>query len=213
MSAKSKDNNAMSQSAEVPKSITSTRQSSRHSQISLRENYHGLAIAMIVAVASLIPWTAYLAVQLPGHFRAANWSLTWVGFDTVLMAILASAAWAAWFERQVLAPLAVIAATLLLCDAWFDINTSFGTNGEPFTIATAMLGNIPLALYFIFLVRHIMLRSAEHLADASAVFKCHHLSDLPIFFSVDGSEGASKSDQNLGQTLNLEESNCPNGDY
>ena len=86
----------------TPKSPEDTRRFSRHWRVSLRDNYHGLAVAMMFAVGSLIPWTAYLAIQLPGHFRAANWSITWVGFDSVLMIILALTAWAAWFERQVI---------------------------------------------------------------------------------------------------------------
>ena len=180
-------------------------------RFSLKENHHGLAIAMMVAVGSLIPWTAYLAIALPGHFRAANWSLAWVGFDSVLMLVLALTAWAAWFERQVLAPLAMVAATLLLCDAWFDVNTSYGTRGDAFTILTATLGNIPLAAYFILLVRHIMLRSAQHLAEEDATFRHPHLSDLPIFLAFASSEGASESDQSPVTSPVLEEPRSPNG--
>lgn len=63
-----------------------------------------LAIAVVTIVAGMIPWTAYLAWSLPGHFRAHNWDIAWVGFDAGLIAVLAYMAWAAWFRRQILAP-------------------------------------------------------------------------------------------------------------
>jgi len=119
---------------------------------------------MIAVVVGLIPWTGYLAWSLPGHFRAHDWSLAWVGFDTVLIVVLAYVAWAAWFRRQILAPAAIVAATMLLCDAWFDVNTSFGTRGELLTIVTAVFGNLPLAIFLIFLARRIMMRSAAVIA-------------------------------------------------
>jgi len=125
-----------------------------------------LARAVLAIVAGLIPWTAYLAWSLPGHFRAHNWRLAWVGFDVGLIVVLAYTAWAAWARRQILAPTAIVAATMLICDAWFDVNTSFATKGEALTIVTALGGNLPLALVFILLARRIMLRSAAALAEA-----------------------------------------------
>jgi len=125
-----------------------------------------LARAVLAIVAGLIPWTAYLAWSLPGHFRAHNWRLAWVGFDVGLIVVLAYTAWAAWTRRQILAPTAIVAATMLICDAWFDVNTSFATKGEALTIVTALGGNLPLALVFILLARRIMLRSAAALAEA-----------------------------------------------
>ena len=97
-----------------------------------------LARAVLAIVAGLIPWTAYLAWSLPGHFRAHNWRLAWVGFDVGLIVVLAYTAWAAWTRRQILAPTAIVAATMLICDAWFDVNTSFATKGEALTIVTAL---------------------------------------------------------------------------
>lgn len=124
-----------------------------------------LSVAVIAIVVGMIPWTAYLAVSLPRHFDAHNWRLAWVGFDGAVIVVLAFTAWAAWFHRQILAPTAIVVATLLTCDAWFDVNTSFHTPGEVLTIVTALCANIPAALFFALLARHIMLRSA---AAASA---------------------------------------------
>ncbi len=131
------------------------------------ELHRALSSVMIVIIVGLIPWTAYLAISLPGHFRAHDWSVAWVGFDAALIAVLAYTAWAAWFRRQILAPTAIIAATMLLCDAWFDVNTSFGTGGEAVAILTAVLCNLPLAIFFFWLARRIMLRTAAVIAAAT----------------------------------------------
>jgi hypothetical protein len=121
---------------------------------------------MVAAVVIMVPWTAFLAATLPSRFRAHNWDVAWVGFDTVLMLVLIGTAWAAWYRRQMLAMMSVVAGTMLLCDAWFDINTSWGTSGLAVTILTALIGNIPLSLFFFWLARRIMLRTAASLARA-----------------------------------------------
>ncbi len=115
----------------------------------------------------MIPWTAYLAISLPVRFRAHNWNVAWVGFDSALMIVLALTAWAAWYRRQILAATAIVAATMLVCDAWFDVNTSLGTKDEYVTILTALLANLPMALFFTWLARRIMLRTAAVLAAAT----------------------------------------------
>jgi hypothetical protein len=144
-----------------------------------------LARAIVAIVVGLIPWTAYLAWSLPGHFRAHNWRLAWVGFDAALIAVLAYTAWAAWARRQILAPTAIVAATMLICDAWFDVNTSFGTRGEALAIVTALGGNLPLALVFILLARQIMLRSAAILAEARGVHdRPRHARDVTMPFAA-----------------------------
>ncbi len=126
-----------------------------------------LSMSILAGVAMLIPWTSFLAVTLPSHFRAHNWSVTWVGFDAALMLVLIATAWAAWFRRQVLAALSVVAATMLLCDAWFDVNTAWGTHGVKVSIATALAGNIPLSLALLWLTRRILLGTAAVVAVAT----------------------------------------------
>jgi hypothetical protein len=147
------------------------------------ELHRWLAGAIIAIVAGLIPWTAYLAWSLPRHLQARNWRLAWVGFDAALIAVLAYTAWAAWARRQILAPTAIVAATMLVCDAWFDVNTSFGTRGEVVTIVTALGGNLPLAIAFILLARRIMLRSAAMLAEArGATKRPRHVHEVAMAF-------------------------------
>jgi len=149
------------------------------------ELHRWVARAIVAIVVGLIPWTAYLAWSLPEHFRAHNWSLAWVGFDVALIAVLSYTAWAAWARRQILAPTAIVAATMLICDAWFDVNTSFGTRGEALTIVTALGGNLPLALVLILLARRIMLRSAALLAEArGAEDRPRHAHDVALPFAI-----------------------------
>lgn len=144
-----------------------------------------LSAAMLAIVIGLIPWTAFLAITLPRHFRAHDWRLAWVGFDAALIAVLIHTAWAAWFRRQVLLVSTIVGATMLICDAWFDVNTSFGTKGELLTIITALLGNLPLAVFFIWLARQIMARSAHVIYEHEGLpGPPRHLSQITFPFAT-----------------------------
>ncbi len=125
-----------------------------------------LSGTLIVGVLAMIPWTVFLSLSLPVRFNAHDWNVAWVGFDSALIVVLVTTAWAAWFRRQILAATSIVAATMLLCDAWFDINTSIGTKYQFSSILTALIGNVPMAAFFILLSRHIMLRTAAVLAAA-----------------------------------------------
>lgn len=116
-----------------------------------------LAGGFAVLLAGLVPWTVFLAFTLHARFEARHWNLAWVGFDTVLAAALAITAWAAWSRRQILVAAALATASMLLCDAWFDVATSLGTPDQALTIATALLAELPLAAFLFWLARRIML--------------------------------------------------------
>jgi len=102
-----------------------------------------------------------LGPVLPGKYDAEHWSLLWTGFDVVLLAVLGYAGWAAWFRRQILATTSIVAGTLLLCDAWFDIITSIGNSDEWLSLLTGFGIEIPLAVSFLCLYRHIILKTLE----------------------------------------------------
>src|SRR5579863_5797168 len=71
----------------------------------------------------LIPWSALLATSLPSTTRVHHWAISWVGLD---LAEAASAVGTAVFLRRNdrrAALSAVILASLLCCDAWFDVCT------------------------------------------------------------------------------------------
>jgi hypothetical protein len=106
----------------------------------------------------LVPWLAYLAVTLPDRHRAHQWRLAWVGFDVALVLGFAATAWFGWRRRQVVVTAFVVTATLLLCDAWFDVTLSWGGREQTASIVTAVGGEIPLAL-FLLVVYHRLVRA------------------------------------------------------
>jgi hypothetical protein len=115
----------------------------------------------------LIPWIAYLATSLPTRYVAAQWKVAWVGFDIALVATLSWTAWNAWHRRQLLVVSAVVTATLLVCDAWFDIVLDWGTRHIAVSIATAVLAELPLAA--------LLLRVAARLIRAVQRARWHEL--------------------------------------
>jgi hypothetical protein len=111
----------------------------------------------VVAAVAMLPWVAFLGATLPPRYDAGHWNLLWVGFDVALVCVLGYAAWAAWFRRQILGSTTLVAGTLLLCDAWFDVITSIGHRDQWLTLLTAVGGELPLAFFFFWLYRRIVL--------------------------------------------------------
>src|SRR5215203_4766934 len=72
-------------------------------------------VLMLGCVAALIPWPVFLASNLPIHYEARNWVATWVGFDLILIAMLAATAVFGWRRRQLLFPTAFASGVLLVC--------------------------------------------------------------------------------------------------
>jgi hypothetical protein len=142
-----------------------------------------ITTAFLLLAGALVPWTMYLGFSLPPKYNAGHWVLLWTGFDVALIAVLAFAGWAAWFRRQVVASTALVAGTLLLCDAWFDIIMSLGHGDEWVTLATGFGCEIPLAVFFFWLYRRI---SLDTLAAFHRLLNDRlppgHLHDAPILF-------------------------------
>jgi hypothetical protein len=172
-----------------------------------------VALGVFVVVIGMVPWTGYLAVTLPGHFRSHNWNVAWVGFDAALMAVLAFNAWAVWTKRQILAGSAIVAATMLVCDAWFDVNTSFGTRGEVVTIVTAVFGNLPMAAFLVWMARGVMRRTvAAFVGGTTGTEPPRHLRDAPLLFSSpDPTGGGPRGDAAAGGPAGGDEAGGPAG--
>jgi hypothetical protein len=102
-------------------------------------------IVIIVCCVVLAAWTGFLAVTLPRYYRAGDWRGAWVGFDIALLAALAATGWAAWRGRQVLIICLIVLATLLLCDAWFDVVLDLRTPGFQLSLLSAVAIELPLA--------------------------------------------------------------------
>ena len=122
---------------------------------------------LTAASAALVPWTIYLAITLPRHYTASHWRLTWVGLDIVMSVFLARTAWLT--HRRAYGPVvvsAVVAGTLLFVDAWFDVTTATGRADRLAALATAVFGEIPLAL-LLFWVAHRALNSPHRTPTAA----------------------------------------------
>lgn len=140
-----------------------------------------LVLMLTAASVGLIPWTVLLAVTLPPRYLAGHWTVTWVGFDSILLAFLALTAWLAWRRRQAVVITAFVAATLLTCDAWFDITTSAGRTDTVYAVLSAAFLELPLA-GLLFAVAHHLLsytvgqaRAGQGTPEAAA-----HLFKLPL---------------------------------
>jgi hypothetical protein len=124
----------------------------------------------IVCCVALAVWIGVLAVTLPRYYRAGGWRGAWVGFDLAELAAFAAAAWAAWRGRQVLIMCLIVLATLLLCDAWFDVTLNVRTSRFMVSLLSALLIEIPLAVVAILGARRLLrltigrIRSREGLA-------------------------------------------------
>jgi hypothetical protein len=111
---------------------------------------------IIVCCVVLAAWIGVLAVTLPGDYRAGGWRGAWVGFDVALLAAFAVTGWAAWRRRQVLIICLVVLATLLCCDAWFDVSLDVRTSGFALSVLSAVFVELPLATLAIIGARRLL---------------------------------------------------------
>jgi hypothetical protein len=110
------------------------------------------AVLALGACAAMVPWTVMLAYTLPERYTAHHWSITWVGFDLLLGASFAVTAGAALLgRRRAIWAATLVTATLLTCDAWFDITTASSPSSLMSSILTGAAGNLPLAGLMIYL--------------------------------------------------------------
>ena len=95
--------------------------------------------------AVLVPWTLWLAATLPERHVARNFDIAWSGFDVALAVTLIATGvgllrGATWTQGA-----AAAAATLLVCDAWFDVLTSAPGAERMTAVAMAVLAELPVA--------------------------------------------------------------------
>jgi hypothetical protein len=110
----------------------------------LRRNWAATILA--VAAVVLLPWAIALNLILPSRHLADHWDIAWTGFDIVLALSLLATAYTAVRRRDLVRGLAPVSATLLLCDAWFDVLTASNGTDLEVAILLAVLGELPLAL-------------------------------------------------------------------
>jgi hypothetical protein len=113
-------------------------------------------IIIVICCVVLAAWIGVLAVTLPRYYRAGGWRGAWVGFDLALLAAFVATGWAAWRRRQVLLICLVVLATLLCCDAWFDVVLDARTSGFLVSLLTAVFIELPLAALAILAARRLL---------------------------------------------------------
>ena len=111
---------------------------------------------IIICCIALAAWTGLLAATLPRYYRAGGWRGAWVGFDLALLAAFVATGWASWRRRQILIICLVVLATLLCCDAWFDVVLDAHTNGFWLSLLSAVLIELPLAALAILGARRLL---------------------------------------------------------
>ncbi|MFC8502026.1 hypothetical protein ACFUC1_06670 [Pedococcus sp. NPDC057267] len=98
-----------------------------------------------------IPWTVWLAIQLPSSKPAAHYDLAWAGFDAALVVVLLATAWSAVRITPWLPVLAGATGTMVLVDAWFDVVTAPTAEERWLAVGMAVVVEGPLASVCIWL--------------------------------------------------------------
>jgi hypothetical protein len=104
-----------------------------------------LGRGLIVAGAGMIPWLAGLAVQLPSQTTAYHWAAAWTGLDAMEAAGLAATGLLLLRRDDRYRLTAMVTATLLVVDAWFDVTTSAPGGDQAIAIAMAVCAELPVA--------------------------------------------------------------------
>jgi hypothetical protein len=104
----------------------------------------------------LIPWLGYLSVSLPNHHEVDQWRFAWVGFDGALITAIGITALCAWRRLQIFIPWAIVTATLLCCDAWFDIVLDWNSDELSGAILAAAFAELPLAALLVYAARKMI---------------------------------------------------------
>jgi hypothetical protein len=105
-------------------------------------------IILVISAVVLVPWIAYLAVTLPRVYVTHNWDEAWVGFDILLLLLIAATAVLGILRRQMVMLTGFATGVLLICDAWFDWMTSNRADVGWATL-TALFVELPLAALLI----------------------------------------------------------------
>lgn len=127
------------------------------------------ATVMTAASIALIPWIVLLGLTLPHRYVAGHWTLTWVGFDLLLLASLGATGWFAWRKKQAVILAALASGTLLTCDAWFDVTTASGRVDVTVAVIAAALIELPLAAVLFFTAHRLLHATARRMLVAQAL--------------------------------------------
>ena len=109
-----------------------------------------------LAGVGLLPWTVYLIVTLPGrHLQTGYYDLAWGGFDVALAALLVATGVGLLCRKLWVQSTATAAATMLVCDAWFDVLSSNPGQERLVAIMLAFAVELPSAVVCLLIARHV----------------------------------------------------------
>jgi hypothetical protein len=118
------------------------------------------ALVSVAACAVLAGWIIVLLLTLHQSFHAQHWRGVWAGFDLALLVAFAATGWAFWRGRQIVIALLIITATLLLCDAWFDVLLDLGSADVWASVLSAVFVELPMAFLMFNAARRLIRLSA-----------------------------------------------------
>jgi uncharacterized membrane protein len=116
--------------------------------------YRWFTPLLVLVGLVLVAWTLALAYRLPAEHTSRHWDVAWVGFDIALTAALIATGWGIARRASWASSAAAAAATLLLCDAWFDNVLANGSAERIEAGLEAALVEVPLAIFLLWLARH-----------------------------------------------------------
>src|SRR5439155_17325461 len=113
-----------------------------------------VAPAFVTMAVVLVPWTAWLYLSLPADAEANHWALAWAGFDVGLGLSLTATAVLVWRRSPLSEMSATVTATILVCDAWFDVLTARGWQVLQAALLAALV-ELPLAVFCLWIARKV----------------------------------------------------------
>ena len=113
-----------------------------------------VARTFVLLGVCLLPWTVLLALTLPARHGTTHYGLAWTGFDVALAAVLLGTGIGAARQAAWLQGVAAAAATLLICDAWFDVLSSTSHYEVITALMLALFVELPVAAACLFVARH-----------------------------------------------------------
>lgn len=117
-------------------------------------------VTYLVMAISLVPWIFNLANNLPTRHLVGHWDAVWVGFDVLMLTVLAMTLYFA-YKRLIWAALTgSILATLFIVDSWFDIMTSQPGREQRISIIFGFL-EVSLALVTYKFIYHFFKESSR----------------------------------------------------
>ncbi|WP_405437601.1 hypothetical protein OG373_10055 [Streptomyces avidinii] len=103
------------------------------------------ATVLTGAGLALLPWVVVLARTVPQTTEVSHWATAWIGLDLMLAAGLTGTGVLLRRGDPRASPVAAATAALLVMDAWFDVTTSAGTDGQGMALLLAAGAELPLA--------------------------------------------------------------------